>query len=1057
MAPSPKLDPSVRHAITPPLFGKGKVHRARLVDLILSHISKKLIVVAAPAGYGKTTLLADFTAHSGIPVCWIQLPDREADLAQFAGLLRASLNKRYRRLRGRPKEASLSELAPEAIARTFAELIEQEVSDPFVVVIDEIQAVNGSKELLSLLDGLVHFLPAHVTTVVAGREPPEISLARLMARGSLAGIGPQDLALTRDEMLELIQESIPLERLPNLVDELLEETGGWVTGVLLSRELAKVSGNLPQLQGRPMVYEYLASVVLSRVREDLRKFMRESSVLRIMTSASCDEILHIKDSARHLSRIAKQGLFLAESQDSPRTYEYHPLFRKFLLSELRTIDVNRMDQLRLRAARHEEEQGAPEEAVVLYLEAGDARRGRRLADRLARDMARAGRLRTLEGWSESLRALNASSIPVLRVLAISYVDRGRLDDAERLLAEIDSIIQASTPGNLRGAVENLRGLIAYRRGKYEEVVRSASKADAFLRNRRPDYLHLGMSKRLRGLAAAAGGKGLTTAEKLASEGVSFLERAGEPYSLSQGLIDLFSYQQLLGKTLEAWKTISRAHRILKGLGSPLPLAVSTLNVGILMRQRGRFEEALSSFEEAGRLARRAGSPLLEARVTISRADLFSELQLFHEAGQLYERALDIGSAIEDLEVLGRGCLGTSILHRRAGNPSLANGWLARAAEFGGSHQKLAHSVQIQQAALMVTQQPKAAIDRLQGVVDGALGKPNAPDLTISRVWLGYALSLAGETNRSHVMLREALESARSFNTEQWIIGELNCAPHLKAFVESSPEASRHMQMIVERLQLMESVARQYVESSPAEPESSSLEVRAFGRGSVKYGLTTLMNLKPLHKAVLFYIVDRQRAERDRLAEEFWPGQPPGRQAANLHMAIYSLRRALGKEGILHDGQYYSMGDGLSLQYDVAKFERAASTALRLAPGDPRRYFALTEAISSFSGRFLEHSDQDWANTRRRGLDDVFIQLTELYCDEAMQRGSARSALSSILRAIEIDPLRDELNSRYFELLGALGRRSELVASYARYVRLLSQELGLDPPMQVRDLYSRLIG
>ena len=1056
MPRSSRIDPFVRHAITPPLFGKGKVHRARLVDLMLSHISKKLIVIAAPAGYGKTTLLADFAAHADIPVCWIQLPDHPVDLAYLVKLLRSSLNRRYRRLRGRPKDVELSGLNPEARARTFADLVEEEIDDPFVIVIDEIHVANGSKDLARFIDNLVQLVPRQVTTIVAGREPPEISLAKLMASGDLAGIGPQDLALTREELLELVQGNYPSENLAGVVDNLLQDTAGWITGVVLSRELAKASGNPPQLQARPMVYEYLASVVLSRVREDLRRFMRESSILRIMTVASCDVVLQSEDSARYLSKIAKQGLFVSESQEAPKTYEYHPLFRKFLLSELEEHDAKRIIQLRRRAARYEEREGTPEEAVGLYLDAGDVRSARRLADNLARDMAKAERVKTLEVWSDALRRLNASSIPVLRVLAISHLDRGSVDRAEKLLAEIDDLISERTPSHQRGGVEILRGLIAYRRGNYEEVKLSAERAEAVLRPRDSEYVHLGMSRRLKALAASAGGDGLRLAETFAEEAVAFLQRAGEAYSLAHGLIDLFTYQQLLGKSFDAWKTISKAHRILEALGSPLPLALCTVNLAILMHQRGRFEEALAKFEDAASLARRAGSALIEAQVMISRADLFSELQMFEQAALLFERALEIGSVIGDLEILSRGCIGTSILHRRAGNLNLALGWLTRAAEFVGSHHKLTAAVEIQGAALIVQDNPQLAITRLETVLQSGNRGSSALDLAVSKVWLGYAWNVAGDLEKAQQILGEALERARTFDNEQWIIGELNCTPHLKGFVLSSQEGSRHAERILERLDIMGTFAQQYGVASPREVEPSRLDIRGFGRGSVKHGHKSLPILKPLHRDVLFYIIDRQRADRDRLAEEFWPDQPTGRQAANLHMAVYSLRRALGKTTIVYDGRYYSVGEGLSVQYDVAKFERAASAALHLAPGDPRRYFALTEAMSSFSGRFLEHHDQPWANSRRRELDDLFLRLAELYADEAMQRGNGGTALSAVSRALEIDPLRDGLNSKYFEILGTLGRRSELVASYARYVKLLSEELGLDPPPQVRALYSRLI-
>ena len=113
----PGLDPFIRHTITPPAFDQAKVHRHRLVDALHAQIAKKLIVVAAPPGYGKTTLLADFHYHTEIPTCWLHLTEADADVMRLASVLQASLARRFRRLRGRPHLEGLSTASPKALAR----------------------------------------------------------------------------------------------------------------------------------------------------------------------------------------------------------------------------------------------------------------------------------------------------------------------------------------------------------------------------------------------------------------------------------------------------------------------------------------------------------------------------------------------------------------------------------------------------------------------------------------------------------------------------------------------------------------------------------------------------------------------------------------------------------------------------------------------------------------------------------------------------------------------------------------------------------------------------
>lgn len=117
-------DPLIRHAITPPAFDeRNGIHRERLVDAIHRNMPRKLIAVAAPAGYGKTTLLADFGAHTDLTVCWVRLTEADWDVMRFAHVLAASLHNRFRRLKGQPDLEALATSVPEALAVAFATTI----------------------------------------------------------------------------------------------------------------------------------------------------------------------------------------------------------------------------------------------------------------------------------------------------------------------------------------------------------------------------------------------------------------------------------------------------------------------------------------------------------------------------------------------------------------------------------------------------------------------------------------------------------------------------------------------------------------------------------------------------------------------------------------------------------------------------------------------------------------------------------------------------------------------------------------------------------------------
>jgi DNA-binding SARP family transcriptional activator len=173
--------------------------------------------------------------------------------------------------------------------------------------------------------------------------------------------------------------------------------------------------------------------------------------------------------------------------------------------------------------------------------------------------------------------------------------------------------------------------------------------------------------------------------------------------------------------------------------------------------------------------------------------------------------------------------------------------------------------------------------------------------------------------------------------------------------------------------------------------------------------------------------------------------------------LHALRHALAKDVIQIEGSLYRINPSYVVQFDVAEFEQVAAMAERLPSGDPRRLFALTEAIHACNGSFLPEFSSNWVSERRRELEARFLKLLTAHAEEAVARGQPGQAVDSFRQALQIEPLRDDLNSRYLELLSLLDRRSEAIGHYQRYIQLLANELGLDPPPALRDQYKKLLG
>jgi DNA-binding SARP family transcriptional activator len=783
--------------------------------------------------------------------------------------------------------------------------------------------------------------------------------------------------------------------------------------------------------------------------------MLDTSILPVMTVASCNAVLERKDSERFLRRLVKEGLFVTATGEGPRTYEYHPQFREFLLDVLHGADDRRVGWLRRRAGEYLADQGLIEHAVDLYLEAGSVRKAMVLAERHARSMYVAGRLETLENWGHRLKEYGTSSPSVFLFLAMEYSNQGKQDTAFETLVKAKEAIKGKRRKGLLAQIENVRGQIACNREEYDEAIKAAEKAMTLV-PARDKWGIRAMSLRLKALALANGQSEFETAEALAGEAVSLLEDAENKHALAAALIDLSSMQTRRGKSIEAHVTTQKAHEILLRIGSPLPLAMSFNNLAFESHIQGRYEEALSLYSDALKHARLAGAPVREANILYGQADIFNDLGLALQAAELYAQGLMVATSLENDRLIRYGAMQTSVLHRRRGGNTLGMEWIKRAMEHSRG-KMLTDEIQIQLGALETVASPQSACERLSKLLEKSGHKLNASETTLARFFLALSQYVLRKETKARIDFEACLQWVGGHDTEQVLAAELMYQPSFLEFARKAIEDSPAFSLVQQRIETMQALAHAYREPAMTRSASVELELIAFGQTRVFRDGEAIGDMTPFAKELLFYLIDNKRIDRDVLIETFWPDYPPGRQTSNLHTAVYSLRRAVGKNTVLSDGSAYFLSSELEIEYDVGRFENAAEVAEGLPPGDPRKLFALTEAINSYIGPFMPEFSSNWVAERRRLLEMRYLDLAANYADEALLRDQPMRAVNALRVALKMDPYRDDLNLRILEVLGRLGRRSEIVSHYQRYVRLLADELGLDPPQILRDTYTRLIG
>jgi LuxR family maltose regulon positive regulatory protein len=1046
-----RLDPAIRHAITPPEFGDDRLHRERLVDKLHGEVPKKLVAIAAPAGYGKTTLLADFVTHTDIPICWLQVTPADKDVMRLASVLLSSLESRFRRLRGELDLRAYAGGSPQSVARAIAGLVRERVRETFVLILDDVHLLHGSKDAIDFLDSLVNEFPEQVVVFAAGREVLEVSLARLMAEGQLGGVGPQDLSLTRDEIDELFATVFGESASSSTVEELYSRTRGWVTGVILS-EFTGSMGGIGSGLSEQLAYEYLGSVVLNRQKDDIRRFMMEAAILPTMNAKLCDLVLGRNDSGERLDEVVGKALFISAFATEPRTYEFHPMFRRLLLDTFRAADPARFADVQERAAI-ELADTDPETAISLYVDAGRFVEAGELIENLSEAYFEAGRYETLSDWFDSLTAPSFQAPSLILHIARRELDRGRYGRVLELLGDLEQNETLTSKVSAFALVTKAFALMWLARDA--EVDNVFDMAEAIL-NSEDDRALAARLLQAKAERARRSSENLSVAIEQLDTAVELASEAHDDYLRMSCLQDLAMVHGLAGNLTAARDATGRSLDLAVSIGSPQAQSIALNNLAQSDYLEGRYEEALRGFSQARMLASQLDAYIREAMYVFGQGDVFCDLGMAYQAAGAFDEGLRIAAKAADRNWLAYGCLSSSILHRRAGSFRLGSDWLKRGDELGQG--ALSDAMKVQSAAILANTNPSFAAEQLEEMISAGTAESDAQTAALIHFFLSACYQKLGRTSDSMHAYRRCLDIVNLRHAVQYIAPELAVHGGFREFANELFGSDPTHQSLLHRIEVMQAMKVHY-EGDPSKSATGkmSLVVQALGGSSISRAAAPVEDLKPQAMEVFFLLVDKGAVDRDLLADTFWPDFPVGRQTANLHMAIYSIRSSMGKDVVKLEGSVYRLDDALQIRYDVSEFERAVEVVRRLPPGDPRRIFALTEAVNLYKGRFLPEFFSDWIGERRRELEYTYLDVAAEHADEALLRDQPQRALDSLRFALGFDPYRDDLNERYLRALLRLGRRSDVITHYRDYRRLLKEDLGLEPAEAVAEIFERASG
>ncbi|MBC8450567.1 MAG: hypothetical protein H8D78_22765 [Chloroflexi bacterium] len=461
------------------------VPRPRLIERLNAGLHRKLTLVSAPAGFGKTTLLSEWTQQSEFSVAWVSLDRDDSDPARFWAYFIAALQTVQADV-GEGALAVFQSPQPPPIEAILTTLINEiaTLPDPFALVLDDYHLIQA-QPIHSALAFLLDHLPPQIHLVIAGRADPPLPLARLRGRGQLTELRETDLRFTLDEAATFLNQVMGLGLSAEDVAALEARTEGWIAGLQMAalsmRGRKDIPGFIAAFTGsHRYILDYLMEEVFQQQSADVQDFLLKTSILERFTAPLCDAIAEREDSHDVLLALERANLFIVPLDESRQWYRYHRLFADLLRHRLQIAGPQDLvPHLHTRASQWYEAEGFAAGAVHHALAGSDWERAATLILDVSETMLKRGELVTLLGW---LQALPAEVVRVRPQLCLTYgwalILTGQLDAAESYLGQAEGAAQDDAA--LLGDIVSAQAFIARIRGDDSRTIELSQRALSLL-------------------------------------------------------------------------------------------------------------------------------------------------------------------------------------------------------------------------------------------------------------------------------------------------------------------------------------------------------------------------------------------------------------------------------------------------------------------------------------------------------------------------------------------------------------------------------------------------
>jgi ATP/maltotriose-dependent transcriptional regulator MalT/DNA-binding SARP family transcriptional activator len=1024
-------------AVTSPL-----VERAQLIDQIERAVAtKRVVALAAPAGWGKTTALAQWVARSSLPVAWYMLDRGDHDSRIFLDYL---LQATARFVPGANELAQQLDAAPpQALPGLFRQvaLTVAAAPQPFVLVLDDLHALDDSptasfhntplirEMLVSLID---YALNCHL--VLASRTLTSLysleRLVRLGAQQRAAVFDYKALQFSPADTQRLARQVAGAPLADERAEQLTSDLGGWVAGLVLSLSRPDGDNGLPAPEAADdtaPLYAFFAEQILTPLAPELQRFLEDTSVLDDLSPARCDRLRASNNSADFLKQVSDRVLSISRRAG---WLSYHSLFRDFLRTRL-AQDLERERMLLRRAGelyRDEEELEraldcflaveAEEEALALLRAAIPRFRERSrhstlltCFERLSVAFTQRGRTRTLPPdlllaqarvygdlalWEHAQMALQlAEAVGDDALRAEARVVQADFccmrDDPDRAQEIIDELRPATLPPWVRLLYHFTYGRIQFLRGDIQSAIAALEQSHA--------------------LAPAVA------------------EAASDPSLLGMIYDSLGAAYSVHGNAPAAIRHLKRADACWQACGNHGRRAMTLNNLGMLALMERRYVEARAALDTGLELARQTARRREEAFLGCSLAELDVLEGQLAQAFERFVAAHALAVRVDTAGILASAAVGAFWVAALQSDLAAAQTWRATAEAAKSSIPAEARGRMALADALMQLERPRPDLDALVNLT-------------------AEATAVTESLQPLELACLALLRTIVALKHESWIAAE----PEWAGFADHAAQLPDTLlqrlvppfSAVFEAASHTSQLAQRLVGTRRA-PITTRWRVRALGAFECEIDGQTI-DLSPLHLALLVRLLDAgpEGVSVERLWTDVWGDTYLSMQT--LHQTLYRFRSQTQLAVKVRDGTCAIRSDWDTIDYDIRTLEQ-------LLAGPPSAG-VIEQAMTLYRGEFLPGAPLSaalWADARRSFIQQRFLNVLEQFA-QAGEREAPDQAIHYYQQILQIDGCREQTAAQLMRLARRIGNRSLVSATFEHLTGAL-RTVGATPQPSTAALYT----